>query len=1341
MKNLSRADIVEVKALKNPPEGVRIVMEATCIMFEEKPKMVADPNRVGKKVADYWENATKLLADPTKFLTMLTEFDKDNIKNSVITKIEPYIANEAFTPEAVARVNKACTSICMWARAMYTYHQIALQVEPKRAALAEAEAAAARAQATLSEAQASLREVEEKIAKLEADYDKAVKKQDELAKEVSDCKVKLERAEKLIGGLGGERVRWTETVQALEKALVNVIGDAVVSSGVIGYSGPFTPLYRQQLIKEWNEALDKFGIPHTEGTNIIACLQDPVQVRSWNIAGLPSDAQSTENAIILSKARRWPLMIDPQAQANNWIKNMEKDRGLDVIKLSEKDYLRTLENGVRFGRAVLLENIGETLEAALEPLLLKQVFKDGSNDVIKIGDNVIPYHADFSFYMTTKLRNPHYSPEISVKVSILNFLVTPEGLEDQLLGIVVTQERPDLAEMKNQLVISNAKMKKELKEIEDKILFLLSNSQGNILDDEELIDTLAKSKVTSNEISAKVQEAEKTEKEIDATRELYRPVAIRASLLFFCISDLALMDPMYQYSLTWYIDLFVRGIEASESSEDIEVRGKNLNDYFTLSLYNNICRSLFEAHKLLFSFALAIKILMHRGVIDQFDWRFLLSGATSEDKSKANPAPEWLTDQNWNEIVNLSKLPNFEGFADDFEANIGVYKTLFDSNDAHREDFSPVFQEKLTSFQRLCVLRCIRADKVGLAIQDFIAKEMGQQFIEPPPFDLSVCYKESQNLVPLIFVLSTGADPMADLLKFADEMKFSRKFDKVSLGQGQGAKAEKLLSNGMERGLWVCLQNCHLAGSWMPSLERILETTDPKSVHKDFRLWLTSMPSENFPVIILQNGVKMTLEPPKGLKSNLTRSYNRITDNYINDCGKPDDFRKLMFGLCLFHAVIQDRRKFGPLSWNIRYGFTDGDLKVCQTQMKMFLDDYDEIPYRVIRFMCSEINYGGRVTNDKDRRLINNLLETFCNENLLMDGYQFSDSGVYKIPEAGNIKEYCSFIKDLPIAPHPEIFGLHENADITCDLNETNSLFTILLSIQPRVGGGKGLSREEVVSKIASDILSKTPGVFDTDAVYKKYPTRHDESMNTVLNQECLRYNNLLAVMKKSLENSIKALKGLVVMSPDLEAVTTSLFNKQVPDMWAGKAYPSLKPLSGWVTDLLARVEFVSDWIKKGNPPIYWISGFFFPQAFLTGTLQNFARKMLFSIDTVSFSFRVMDTLSEKTTEAGPTDGCYIRGLYLEGGRWDHSAHVLDESRPKELYTEMPIIWLKPEQNRIKQEFGIYNCPVYKTLTRAGTLSTTGHNSNFVLFVEVPSDKPQSHWINRGVGLFTALAY
>ena len=371
----------------------------------------------------------------------------------------------------------------------------------------------------------------------------------------------------------------------------------------------------------------------------------------------------------------------------------------------------------------------------------------------------------------------------------------------------------------------------------------------------------------------------------------------------------------------------------------------------------------------------------------------------------------------------------------------------------------------------------------------------------------------------------------------------------------------------------------------------------------------------------------------------------------------------------------------------------------------MFLSDYDEIPYRVLRFMCSEINYGGRVTDDKDRRLINNLLESFINENVLMEGYQFSDSGVYKVAEGETIKDYQDYIKGLPIVPNPEIFGLHENADITCDLGETNSLFATVLSIQPRVGGGTGLSREEVVSKLAQEILDKTPPVFDTDEVYKKYPTRHDESMNTVLNQECLRYNSLLAIMKVSLQNGIKALKGLVVMSPDLEAVTSNLFDNIVPELWAGKAYPSLKPLSSWVTDLIERVTFIQNWIEKGNPACYWISGFFFPQAFLTGTLQNFARKMLFSIDTVSFSFRVMDTLTDAVPD-GPTDGCYIRRLYLEGGRWDYAAHVLDESRPKELYTEMPIIWLKPEQNRIKQEFGKQHRPA-----GAMRLSWTGSRS------------------------------
>ena len=168
-----------------------------------------------------------------------------------------------------------------------------------------------------------------------------------------------------------------------------------------------------------------------------------------------------------------------------------------------------------------------------------------------MGDTTVEYDRRFKLYITTVMPNPHYPPETQVKVSLLNFTITEAGLEDQMLGVFVVTELPELEERKNSLMLANARGRKELADIESKILFLLSNSKGNILDDEELIETLSSSKTKSADIKAHVAEAEATEKEIDATRERYRSVAFRASLLYFCISDLANVDPMYQYSLPW----------------------------------------------------------------------------------------------------------------------------------------------------------------------------------------------------------------------------------------------------------------------------------------------------------------------------------------------------------------------------------------------------------------------------------------------------------------------------------------------------------------------------------------------------------------------------------------------------------------------------------------------------------------------------------------------------------------------------------------------------------------------------------------------------------------------
>ncbi|XP_066927305.1 dynein axonemal heavy chain 1-like isoform X2 [Clytia hemisphaerica] len=1340
LKSLNRNDVVEVRALQRPPPGVKMVIESVCIMKGVKPKKVAG-EKVGTKVDDYLEPGRTLLQDPGKFLDMLFQYDKENIPESVITRIQPYIDNEDFQPAAIAKVSKACTSICQWVRAMHKYHFVAKGVAPKRERLKLAQEELMETQRLLDKAKGKLAEVEEGIASLQAKYDECISKKEDLEFKTNQCTARLERAEKLIGGLGDEKGRWEESIVTFDSQIKSIVGDVFISSGVIAYLGVFTGEYRLDLVQEWMKELKGYNIAHSENCTLVGTLGDPVKIRNWQIYGLPRDGLSVDNGVIVEYSRRWPLFIDPQGQANKWIKSLEREAGIDVIKLTDRDFLRSLENAIRFGKPCLLENIGEELDPALEPVLLKLTYKQSGSTVIKLGDAIIPYHEDFKFYITTKLPNPCYTPETSTKVTLVNFTLSPSGLEDQMLALVVAEERPDLEEAKNQLIISNAKMKQELKEIEDKILHKLSASEGSPVDDIDLIKTLEQSKVKSQEIKSKVIVAEQTEKDIDATRSQYIPVAVRTQILFFCTYDLAMIDPMYQYSLDWFINIFLNGILNAEQADNITRRIENINDFFTYSLYTNVCRSLFEKHKLLFSFLLSVRILMNENKINMDEWRFLLAGGSTVPRDLPNPASDWLSDRAWREVVMLSNLPKFEAFADDFKNNLEGFKRIFDSVEPHREPQPGQWAECLDNFQKLLVLRCIRADKVTNAMQDFVAGHLGQRFIEPQTADLGQVFKDSSPTTPLIFVLSPGTDPASALYKFAEEMRFSKKLNAISLGQGQGPRAEALMYSAMERGKWVFFQNCHLAPSWMPTLERLIENIDTDKVHRDFRMWATSMPSPKFPVSILQNSSKMTVEPPKGIKANLLKMYIGWNDDFLNSCGRTNEFRSLLFSLCLFHGVAIERRKYGPLGFNIPYEFTEGDSQICISQLSMFLDEYPDIPYKVLKYTAGHINYGGRVTDDWDRRCIMTILEDFYAPKVLDDGHTFSVSGIYKqIVQGSEHEAYMDYIRHLPINDTPEIFGLHDNANITFAQNETFSLLNGILKLQPKSSSGSGRSREEIMEETARSILSKVPDPISLADVLQKYPVMYEESMNTVLAQEVTRYNKLLTTVQDTLQDLLKALKGLVVMSEQLEMMSNSLFNNQVPDMWAGKAYPSLKPLASWVLDLIERVKFINGWIDNGIPPVFWISGFFFPQGFLTGTLQNYARANAMAIDTISFDYEVMKEPAKKLTSR-PTSGCYISGLYLEGARWGYSIHELAESKPKELYTEMPVIWLKPAQNRVKPNDGIYECPVYKTLTRAGTLSTTGHSTNFVLSVELPTSKNQPYWIKQGVALMCALDF
>jgi len=1352
IKKLTSNHLTEIRSFTKPPEPVLWTLAGLCVMLGEKVEKKLVPGTLNEKKEDYYGHAKdKLLKDPKNLLKLLTDFanyEKDNIPQDRIRRLEEKIMSVSeFAKERVESSNEAAKYLHMWIMAMYSYNKIFLKTQPLRDELALKKQELAAKQLQLHEKKRELEKVNATIRSLQEMYDQKIAEKLSLETKKKECELKLDRAQKLVVGLKDEKERWGIEIEELSKGGVFLAGDSVVAAAMVAYSGPFTSEYRQELESSWIQELSKEGIQRSANVSMRAFLGNPVLTQQWNIYGLPKDDTSTENGIIISESRRWCLMIDPQTQANKYLKNMAKDNpgGFDAVKPSEpeKTLTQKLEMAIQYGRWIIYENVGKDLDPILEPILLKQTIKQGGELVLPFGGKNITYSSDFRFYMTTTMPNPHYPPETFVKVTILNFAITPKGLEEQMLAQIVTLENPQVEQKKIEIVKKNAEDRKELQRVEDAILSSLSAAEGDILMDETLINKLQSSKKTSTDINQRVKDSKITEAQTDKAREEYRPVAIRASILFFCIVDLSSIDPMYQYSLQWFTNLFAMAVGYAPTSNQLEQRLKNLNDYFTYSLYENVCRSLFEKHKLNFSLILTVKILEGAKTMDLQAWRYFLAGYTGDAKVPVNPT-KWIDDNSWPNIwrqfYGMEQLENMKGIEKHFMEKPDDFRPVYDAIEAHEEKLPEPFESKLDPFEKLIVLKALRSDKLKQGIQNWIALKMGSQFIEAPTFKLDKCFKDSSTTTPLIFVLSAGSDPVADFNRYAEEMGMTKKSETISLGKGQGEKAEKLVKAYQTRGGWVLLQNCHLAVTWMPKLEELCENLKD-DVHAEFRLWMTSMPTPYFPISALQNSIKMTLEPPTGLKLNLLRSYENMDDNELNDCKKPEVFKKLLFGFCLFHAIIQDRRKFGPIGWNIAYEFTNEDLGVCKKQLKTFLDEYEEIPYKVLNFIGAEINYGGRVTDDKDVRLINTILAIYINPDVLSDDYKFSKSGIYKSPAPLDQAEYINYIKTLPLNPAPEAFGLHENAEITTAQNEIRTLLETILSVQPRATAKGARSREEIITEIANNVEKKTPAPFDYESVYNVYPTDYKESMNTVLVQEIIKYNNLLTVMKKTLIEVKKALKGEVVMSEELEFLANSLHDNQVPKLWADKGFLSEKPLASWIIDLNDRIEFLSKWVQGGTPNVFWISGFFFPQAFITGMLQNYARKHVIAIDRLGFEFKICDHMTYQEITQKPEDGCYIYGMFLEGARWSSEKHALTDSKPKELYSDLPLIQLLPIADRVQPKTGIYNCPLYKVLSRRGTLSTTGHSTNYVMSLELTSAEEEAIWIRAGVAAFLSLSY
>lgn len=1406
-------DIVELKLQKNPTDVVRFTLDGILILRSLRILDVRPEEKLINKVTAWFihdsfdEVARSVISDMSfvKELKHFADHERDSINAETCELLEPYLRvhldpqkswgpwkGHSVLDQALARkASVAAAGLCNFVGAMVMYYQASIIVKPKIQLLKVQEAKMAKAKSELEASEEEMKRVNGEVAELDANLQDAVNKKDELEANARAMKKKMGAANRLLLGLSGENERWTEDAKNFASRRHRLVGDVLLACCFITYCGPFNSEFRDKLNYETFLAeVHRKQLPASEKVNLVEFLVDEGTIGEWCLEGLPSDDLSIQNGIMATRSLRYPLMVDPQGQALHWIKTKEAARiSLDpmscVTTLQNKFLKDQIERTMTEGLCLIIENVENEIDPMFDPILEKAVEKRaGKKLVIRVGDQTIDYNPAFSLYMTSRLPNPHFSPEVCAKTTVIDFTVTLRGLEQQLLGRVLNMEQRALEETLAQLKEEATNNTKSLQLLGKQLLDRLSNASGNLLDDTDLIEVLANTKAKAKEVEGKLVEARERTEEIDEKREQFRPVATRGSIMYFNMTDMTLViNPitlqlsgwMYNCSLVQFLEQFDHSVRNSEKSQAASKRVEKIIEHLTYQVYRYVNRGLFERDKMMFKLMVALKNMVVAGELTNGDVSVFLKAGSSVDKNVERPCPfRWMQDRAWLNAMELTRHafgPNslcvFRDLAEVMQRNESPWRNWFLENEPENCPV-PDFEEQIGldrnknigPFLRLVLVRSLREDRTSIASSQFIEHQLGSRFTAPVTDSISEIFQESEARKPVLYLLSAGTDPTSAIDELAKRRK---KFptDKVSMGEGQERVAREKNQAAFITGGWVILQNCHLGIDYMGEMEETLTKT--LEIDDDYRLWITCEITKRFPIGLLQMAIKVSLEPPAGLKAQMHRAYTTMISQETIDKVDHDKWRSLLYGMSFLHSIVQERRKFGPIGWCVPYEFNNSDLDASLLFLEKHLSTTilvgQALSWTTIQYMVAEVQYGGRITDDLDRELFATYASKWLCDDVFKQSFSFNhhsaDNSSYKIPEGLDIGIYQTSIDTIPPVDSPNIFGLHVNADLTYRLKEASEMLATIVETQPKESGSaEGKSVDDIVKEQVGELLERMPCDFVEEAYRTmisklKGPPKLDEKgflapLNTFLFQELQRLQNIVAIVRSNLRNLSMAIDGTVVMTTDLLEDLNSVFDGRVPRKWTHDPSNAeiswlLPNIGGWFTGLLDRHAQLSTWLEHGRREMksFWISGFTNPHGFLTGIRQEVTRqhkKDQWALDEVVTHTEVQTVDPERVRDVWE-EGQNIHGLFIEGAKWNRQESKLDESEAKKLFVPMPVVYITAMMARdlkamgnVYGPYGPYNAAVYKYPQRNDryiilrlNLKTTDHHPH--------------HWRLRGVCL------
>ncbi|PNJ26279.1 DYNC1H1 isoform 3 [Pongo abelii] len=1347
VKSIKKQHLVEVRSMANPPAAVKLALESICLLL-------------GESTTDWKQIRSIIMRE--NFIPTIVNFSAEEISDAIREKMKKnYMSNPSYNYEIVNRASLACGPMVKWAIAQLNYADMLKRVEPLRNELQKLEDDAKDNQQKANEVEQMIRDLEASIARYKEEYAVLISEAQAIKADLAAVEAKVNRSTALLKSLSAERERWEKTSETFKNQMSTIAGDCLLSAAFIAYAGYFDQQMRQNLFTTWSHHLQQANIQFRTDIARTEYLSNADERLRWQASSLPADDLCTENAIMLKRFNRYPLIIDPSGQATEFIMNEYKDRKITRTSFLDDAFRKNLESALRFGNPLLVQDV-ESYDPVLNPVLNREVRRTGGRVLITLGDQDIDLSPSFVIFLSTRDPTVEFPPDLCSRVTFVNFTVTRSSLQSQCLNEVLKAERPDVDEKRSDLLKLQGEFQLRLRQLEKSLLQALNEVKGRILDDDTIITTLENLKREAAEVTRKVEETDIVMQEVETVSQQYLPLSTACSSIYFTMESLKQIHFLYQYSLQFFLDIYHNVLYENPNLKGVTDHTQRLSiitkDLFQVA-FNRVARGMLHQDHITFAMLLArIKL---KGTVGEptYDAEFqhFLRGNEIVLSAGSTPRIQGLTVEQAEAVVRLSCLPAFKDLIAKVQADeqFGIW---LDSSSP--EQTVPYLWSEETpatpigqAIHRLLLIQAFRPDRLLAMAHMFVSTNLGESFmsIMEQPLDLThIVGTEVKPNTPVLMCSVPGYDASGHVEDLAAEQ--NTQITSIAIGSAEGFnQADKAINTAVKSGRWVMLKNVHLAPGWLMQLEKKLHSLQP---HACFRLFLTMEINPKVPVNLLRAGRIFVFEPPPGVKANMLRTFSSIPVSRI--CKSPNERARLYFLLAWFHAIIQERLRYAPLGWSKKYEFGESDLRSACDTVDTWLDDTakgrqnispDKIPWSALKTLMAQSIYGGRVDNEFDQRLLNTFLErlfttrSFDSEFKLackVDGHKD-----IQMPDGIRREEFVQWVELLPDTQTPSWLGLPNNAERVLLTTQGVDMISKMLKMQM-------LEDEDDLAYAETEKKTRTDSTSDGRPAWMR--TLHTTASNwlhlipqtlshlkrTVENikdplfrffeREVKMGAKLLQDVRQDLADVVQVCEGKKKQTNYLRTLINELVKGILPRSWSHYTVPAGMTVIQWVSDFSERIKQLqnislaaaSGGAKELKNIHVCLGGLFVPEAYITATRQYVAQANSWSLEELCLEVNV-------TTSQGATlDACSfgVTGLKLQGATCNNNKLSLSNA----ISTALPLTQLRwVKQTNTEKKASVVTLPVYLNFTRADLI--------FTVDFEIATKEDPRSFYERGVAV------